>query len=251
MKNLIYIFSLLFSLSSFSSISIVSDLDDTIKITNSGHEIDGAISAFFKNDVFTGMPEFFTASRLYTNELHVLSASPKILRSRIIATLKSKQIEYDSLTLKETGLSKLDYKVGELKKLLASSPDDFILIGDDVGQDPEAYLEIKRLFPDRVLAIYIHVINGRTLSRSVVKFWTSFDLFLHEQIAGRMSPSWVGMAAEITLNEQKMKFIFPRFAKCPTNAQAWSWQLSTEFARIAKEVGEKLTAYCLSRSSGN
>jgi phosphatidate phosphatase APP1 len=251
MKKLIFIFSLLFSLNTFASISIVSDLDDTIKITNSGSEIEGGISAFLKNDVFTGIPEFFSAARLYTNELHVLSASPKILRGKITSTLNGKQIKFESLILKEGSQSKFDYKVGELKKLLTASPDDFIFVGDDVGQDPEAYLEIKRLFPNRVLAVYIHVINGRDIPASAVKFWTSFDLFMREQIAGRMLPSYVGFAAELTLREKKMKFIFPDFAKCPTTDESYSWQLSTEFIKIAKEVSEKLTNYCLSRSSGN
>ena len=253
MKKIILILCLVFSLSSFASISIVSDLDDTIKITNSGEELDGAISAFFKNDVFTGMPDFFSAARLYSNELHILSASPKILRLRISSTLKAKKIQFESLTLKNAiaGESKLDYKVSAIKKLFEASSDDFILIGDDVGQDPEAYKAIQELYPNRVLAIYIHVINGRDLPEGVVKYWTTFDLFLREHSAGRMLPAWVGMGAELVLLEKKNQMIIPDFAKCPTNPAVFAWQLGTEFRKLALEVSLKMTKYCLSRNSGN
>jgi hypothetical protein len=251
MKKLLLFLSVVLSLSSYASISIVSDLDDTIKITNSADEINGGISAIFKNDVFTGVPEFFSAARLYTNELHILSASPKILRGKITSTLNLKKIQFESLILKEGGGSKFDYKVAELKKLFAKTSDDFIFLGDDVSQDADAYEAIRALYPNRVLAIYIHVVKGNPVPATAIKYWTSFDLFVREQIAGRMLPSWVGHSAEVTLNEKKMKFIFPDFAKCPTTADVYSWQLTTEFAREANDVTQKLLQYCLSRNSGN
>ena len=253
MKKILFTLSLVFSLSSYAGVSIVSDLDDTIKITNSGQEIDGAISAFFKNDVFTGMPDFFSAARLYTNELHILSASPKLLRTRISSTLKAKKIQFESLILKNAagGESKLEYKVAALKKILDASADDFILIGDDVGQDPEAYKAIADLYPNRILAIYIHVINGRDIPDGIVKYWTTFDLFLREHTAGRMLAAWVGMGAELMLQEKKNELIIPDFAKCPATPAVWAWQLATEFRKAALDVSVKMTKYCLSRNSSN
>jgi phosphatidate phosphatase APP1 len=252
MKNIFILFLSLISFNSFAGIVIVSDLDDTIKITNSGEEVDGAINAVFSNDVFSGISDFFTASRFYADEVHVLSASPLILRPKIISTLRKHRIQIESLTLKNAlmGESKLAYKMKELQRLLEKGSDDFILMGDDVGQDPEVYDEIKKLYPNRILAIYIHEIKGRKLPSSAFKYWTSFDLFLKEYVAGRMSTAWVDQAAEKMLTEKEMELVFPDFARCPLTPEIWLWQLRSLFARESFALAKKFNLYCLSRSSG-
>lgn len=249
MKTLILF--LLFSLSSFASITIVSDLDDTIKITNSGEEMDGAINAFLTDNVFTGMPEFLKTAKAYAPDLHVLSASPQILRGRIQSSFKKRKLEVKSIILKNSlgGESKLVYKVRELKRLFAETSDDFILIGDDVGQDPEAYAELAKLYPNRVLAIYIHVIKNRPIPGGT-QYWTSFDLFLREFIASRMTESAVVEASELLLEEPKFSLIIPDFAHCPTAATVWDWQVATIHSRIAATLTAKLVKECQAASSG-
>jgi hypothetical protein len=252
MKKLILSLFLLISLSAQASITLVSDLDDTIKITNSGQEVDGTINALFSKEVFTGMPEFLNAAKMYVDEIHVLSASPTFLRYFIEKTFQKKEIEVDSLILRDLlrRQSKIEYKVKELKRLFEeNSADDFILVGDDVGQDPEAYDEIQRLYPNRVLASYIHVINGRDIPRSSIRYWTSFDLVLREYLAGRMADSNVNESIEKLLSETKMKLIFPNFAQCPKTPAVYMWQLRTAFAREATQVMKKLNWYCLSMHS--
>lgn len=249
MKTILFCLGLLLSFSTAASISIVSDLDDTIKITNSGEEIDGAINAVFTTNVFTGMPEFLNAARDYSSELHVLSASPLLLRPNITGLLSKKRIAFKSLILKNAlmGESKFDYKVRELKKIFEKSSDDFILLGDDVGQDPEAYGHIQKLYPNRVLAIYIHVIKNRSTPAGE-KYWTSFDLFLKEFVAGRMNPGWVEKSIELLLQERSFSMIIPAFAHCPKSKTAFDWHLSTMFAQDAVPLTNKLLSSCQARS---
>jgi hypothetical protein len=252
MKNIIPLIVLLTSFTSFASISVVSDLDDTIKITNSGDEVDATINGIFSEKVFTGMAGFLKEMRAYTGQLHVLTASPTIIKYKIEKTLNKHQIRYDSLIMKSpfSREERLVYKVRELKRLFeANSGDDFILIGDDVGQDPEAYDEIKRAYPNRVLAIYIHAVKDRVLPRSSVKYWTSFDLFLREYEAGRMLKSSVDIGVKNILDESNMKLLFPNFATCPKTPEIWLWQLRTGFARSSVSVAKKINLYCLSRWS--
>lgn len=238
------------SLNVHASISIVSDLDDTIKITNSGEEIDGAINALFTTKVFTGIVDFFSAAEYYANDLHVLSASPQVLRPKITQLLKKKNINYKSLILKNSlkGESKFQYKVNAIKNILTQTSDDLILIGDDVGQDPEAYGEIQRLYPDRVLAIYIHVINNRAIPAGR-KYWTSFELFLFEYLAGRMNQGWVEHSAQQTFEESNFEYIIPDFANCPKQTQTWEWQQTTAFAQMAGLISNKIVEACKARSS--
>jgi Uncharacterized conserved protein (DUF2183) len=250
MKNLLILWSLIFSLNTFASVSIISDLDDTIKITNSGNEVDGTISAAFKSVVFTGIPEFFLATKDYANEMHVLSASPIMLRAKIEATLKKRQIAYTSLILKnaQNHETKFDYKVKAIKMLMENNPDDFVLIGDDVGQDPEAYAEIQRLYPNRILAIYIHVIKNRAIPAGT-KYWTSFDLFLREFAAARMNPGWVEHASRTLLAEKDLKKIIPDFADCPKNTGTWAWQTDVWVGDEVPAVLKMVSSYCQARNS--
>lgn len=250
MKKFILIISLALSFNALASVSIVSDLDDTIKITNSDDTVDGAINAALKSDVFTGITDFFKGTKTYVNELHVLSASPGILRGKIQATLKKRQIEYTSIILKNPAAreTKFDYKVKAIKAIMEKNPDDFILIGDDVGQDPEAYGEIQRLNPNRVLAIYIHVIKNRAIPAGV-PYWTSFDLFLREFVAGRMTPGWVEQGLKTLLAEKNPEKIIPDFAHCPKADQVWSWQWGTMYAEEAVTLTSRLLENCQARRS--
>ncbi len=251
MKNLLILFSVLLSFSSLASISMVSDFDDTIKITNSGQEVDGTRRVMFSRDSFMGMTEFFSGARIYIHKLHILSASPNFLNSTVVATLKKGQIKYDSLILRnlKKNPNKFDFKVNELKKLLEETEDSFILVGDDVGQDPEIYEEIRSLYPNRILAVYIHVITNRAVPDSSQRYWTSFDLLLYEYFIGRMSPEWVSFTGAKLLLEKNMKLIFPVFAHCPTTDEGWAWQSEGDFSAQASRLQSRWLVYCQARQS--
>lgn len=241
MKRFILLATIFTSLSAFGGISILSDLDDTIKITQSS----GKVTDYLASDVFTGIPEFFKASKSYTNELHILSASPSILREKIKLGLKKYHIEFNSLVLrKNITEEKLTYKIREIKKLIEKSEDDFILIGDDYGQDPEVYSEIRKIYPNRIKAAYIHIIKGRTIPQNVTAYWTSFDLFLREHVKQRINPGWINQAAELLLAEKDFRKIIPKKAQCPTEARMFEWQLLTVFQAEAYEVTKKITDSC-------
>ena len=251
MKNLIFALTFIFSLPLYASVSIVSDLDDTIKITNSDDTVDGAINAALKSDVFSGITEFFMGPKTYANELHVLSASPTVLRAKIQSTLKKRNIDYTSIILKNPAQreSKFDYKVKAIKQIMEKNPDDFILIGDDVGQDPEAYAEIQRQYPNRILAIYIHVIKNRKIE-SGYQYWTSFDLFLREFVSGRMTPGWLEHGYKTVFAERDFQKIIPGFAHCPKLDSVWSWQLGTMYAEEAMVLAKNIQKNCQARNSG-
>lgn len=229
---------------------VVSDLDDTIKITNSGNEVDGAINAALTNKVFTGMPEFLQELSAYTQSLHILSASPTLLRRKIEKNLALHHIDYRELRLRNllTEKVKLDYKVKYLIKLFQDNPHaQFILIGDDVGQDPEAYDEMMRHYPGRVVASYIHMIKNRSIASSHIKYWHSADLYLREYQGGRMGSSAVVQALRELMEETDMTLIIPDFAHCPKTPLVWSWQILTPFAQEAHAVAAKVNAHCRSK----
>lgn len=247
MKKILFALIITVSLNAFGSISILSDLDDTIKITQSSGEAGDLVGT----KVFTGMPGFLAATKDYTNELHVLSASPSIMRGHISNIFKKYRIDVKSLTLRDDIFEdKFQYKVREIKKLLEKTTDDFILIGDDLGEDPEVYAEIRHLYPNRILASYIHVINDRFISHlNLTRFYTTSELFLREYTAGRMLRSRVLKGMEEVMQETRMEFIFPRRAYCPKTDKVWRWQYQTAFAMEAMVLSDKFLDYCGLRQS--
>lgn len=250
MKKLTLLFLLFISFSTFARVIVVSDLDDTIKIINSGNEVEAARNALTTNIVFTGIPSFYQELARYTDELHILSAGPSVLRNKIIKDLGIHGIEFLELELRKLTRweDKLTHKVNYLVKLMKANPEDqFILIGDDVGKDPEAYDEIIRHYPGRVLASYIHVINNRDIPKTQTKYWLTSDVFLREYNAGRMPMAAVTYGFEQLLNEEKLEMIVPNFAHCPKTPIAWSWQVLTPFAFEANKLVKKVTRHCTDR----
>lgn len=242
------IFCLFFSFSALARISIISDLDDTVKITEAG----GKPTDIIGDDIFTGMSEFFVGAKGYSTSLHILSASPTFMSPIIKRTLKKRGIEYKGLILRgNLAEEKFTYKVRKIREILDATSDDVVLIGDDLGQDPEAYSEIKKLYPGRVLAIYIHVLNGRAITSDATPYWTSFDLFLREEIAGRMDPSWVERGIKVLTNENQMNLVFPKKAQCPKSPFVYSWQIQSQYQQEALKLTYKFVKFCLQRQSVN
>lgn len=229
--------------------TIVSDLDDTIKITNSANLGDASANGVFTTDVFTGMPQFLQEAKSYAQDLIVLTASPSVLAPRVRSLLRKHQIEADGLYLRNPiAEGSKTFKLRVLKNLMQNSQDDFIFVGDDVSHDAEVYTTMAKLYPERVKAVYIHNVLNRDVREGTTQYWTSFDLTLREVLANRMSVKAVSESLKSLLAEAKMRFIFPKFAHCPSELTAWEWQIQTIFIKEAQELSRKLTSYCKTRS---
>ena len=243
----ILIFALLFSVQSFAAVTVISDLDDTIKITDAGDVGNATWNGIFTEKVFTGMPEFLTAARSYSDSLFVVSAGPKLIKSRVLSLLKKHKIEHNGVRLRAIPgkEGKLEFKVRTILEIMDQNPGDVILLGDDVDLDPEVYTEIVKKHPERVLSVYIHIVKDRKIPESFTRYWTSLDVALKEHLAGRLDSPSVSRVIEPMLKEKKLSMIFPKFASCPTTSVIWEWQLSTMFTTEAHELTRKLNEFCL------
>ncbi len=247
MKNIIFGFLFLLSFSLNASVAILSDLDDTIKITEAG----GNPTDIIGDDVYTGMPEFFQGAKEYAPDLYILSASPSFMRGKIEDTLSKRRIKYRGLVLRKNIFEdKFEYKVKEIRRIMDSTSDDFIFVGDDLGKDPEVYAEIKRLYPARFLGSYIHVVNGRRFPTNAnIPYFTSFDLALREHMSSRIDAAWIERIAQRLLGERDLSMIFPIKAQCPSEAAVWEWQTRTVFQREALELSARFIRFCQARRS--
>jgi Uncharacterized conserved protein (DUF2183) len=253
MKNLILLLALIgWANYAFSSISIISDLDDTIKITNSGTTVRAAANAVGKFKTFTAIPELFEAFEMYTNDLYVLSASPTILKKKITSDLKKIGIEPKKIILKKWSRfeEKYEYKFKEVQGILVDSSDQYILLGDDIGDDPEVYSDIKKLYPERILAVYIHVIKNRKIPSNVIPYWTTHEVAIRENINGRMQESFVFSIIDKSRQETDLYKMIPRFAHCPYDFDTWAWLNFTPYKDKIGNLTQILLLFCGGRAPG-
>ncbi len=174
-------------------LSVVSDIDDTVKITH----VPAGKKAVLRN---TFLKEFKAAEGMRERYLrweveagdsadtcfHYVSGSPWQLYgplSRFLfedegfpaGTLHMKSLRknlLDSGAVRDImafalggDLATLDQKVRQITNLMIHLPRrKFILVGDSGEKDPEVYRAIRKLFPEQVLGIYIRDVQGERLA---------------------------------------------------------------------------------------
>ncbi len=236
---------LLISSNAFAQYQIITDLDDTVKITRS-HHIDSLFYGVFRTKVYAGMPHFVNASRDYVSSVHLVSASPKVLQSRVEALLNKHEIDYQSLTLnsnfKRPGHH--DFKLGVIGKIIEASSEKVILLGDDMGADPEIFEILEGRYPGRIAASYIRIVKNREIPATVSTYFSAFDLALKEYEAGRFGLSNLHSVMQAVLNANEPEQVFPDFAYCPTNSEAYSWYDSTKLQKEAVIMKEYFLNIC-------
>ncbi len=153
-------------------VSVVSDIDDTIKISQ---VLDGR--ELLKNTFLRPFPAVPGMADAYTEwagsgvAFHYVSASPWQLYPALSEFVGEKGFPGGSLHLRIFSLRKEDridffgpseeYKIETISGLLGSYPSRrFILVGDSGEKDPEVYGNIARSFPGQVLHIFIREIEG-------------------------------------------------------------------------------------------
>jgi hypothetical protein len=227
---------------------LVSDVDDTVKITNVLDRDDifkGAVSKL----IFAGMPELYRqilGPDSSAERLRFLSSSPGILDHRVRKLLKDSNFPAHELTLRslpELFFSSIkDYKTKHMQELCGLSPNKCLLIGDDTGSDPEVYAAFSASKPNQVLAIYIHRITGRKLPTGSLPFVTAYDIAIHEFLAHRLSEQQAAVVGNAVLASNDRTFL-PDFQACPGEHEDIP-ALPDSLATLKARIEVRLTAVC-------
>jgi phosphatidate phosphatase APP1 len=156
---------------------LISDLDDTILVSDVSHKRRMLARAFLENPLQReAVPG---TARLYQSfaqrnpdpasaPVFYISGSPRQFYSAIQLFLRHNAYPAGVLITKritddETSEGLRDqvlYKMGKISEILARVPKvKFTLIGDDSESDPEIYAEVRRLHPDRVESIWIRHVS--------------------------------------------------------------------------------------------
>jgi phosphatidate phosphatase APP1 len=167
-----------------NGLSVISDLDDTIKVSEVRDH--GALirRTFLQPfEPVTGMAELYRAWATNGAQFHYVTASPWQLHIPLVEFAGSNGFPAGSWHMKQWRLKDRtfrslfedprEYKVGNIAPLLWQSPGRrFVLVGDSGERDPEAYAALAREFPKQVAAIYIRDVTGE--SAAAERYQTNF-----------------------------------------------------------------------------
>jgi len=232
---------------------LVSDIDDTVKITNVLDRDRAIWKAIASEAVFAGMPELYSAllgPGTSAERLRFISGSPRLLGHKISELLNDAGFPAYKLTRRRFGESfnsAFEYKTKHMKDLYGSSRATFLLVGDDTESDPEVYANFSASKPGQVLAIYIHRISGRDLPPGCTSFITAYDIALHEFSAGRLREGQAMAVGEKVLGSSGGTFL-PRFQECPTDFGT-TLEQPQSLVDLQREIEQRLRDLCSSRAS--
>jgi phosphatidate phosphatase APP1 len=162
-----------------SGLSVISDVDDTVKVTDVLDTSEMMANTFFRPFVaVSGMAERYGTWNGQGVEFHYVTASPWQLFEPLWRFLGEQgfpgvEIRMRQLRVKDWGgadyflRSSVDYKTETIREILRSCPGRrFVLLGDSGEHDPEVYAAIHREFPDRVVGIMIRAVREADLDRA-------------------------------------------------------------------------------------
>lgn len=247
MEKLIIILTLVLSFNA-SALTVISDLDDTLKITNVASKPRAVWNALFNKNAFKGMPELMEKFDKAGSDLYIVSASPNMLRSRIDKFIAHNEIAYKEIytrNLSQLG-QKEAYKLAAIREIINSTSDEYILIGDDTEIDALVYEKIQKEFPTKIKAVYIHQVQGNK-SISGIKYHTAFDIMVSEYKAGRMSSIAVLDMAKDFMFLKDLSLVFPKFKYCPTQISSFNTDLPFIVREASKGVYNRIIKYCNER----
>ena len=166
-------------------LSVVSDIDDTIKQSNVLERRELLLNTFARP--FAAAAGMAQRYREFADDssvrFHYVSASPIQLYPPIAEFLRDTGFPDGSVHLRETtslrrllgnGADSRAHKLSTIRGLLGDFPQRrFVLIGDSGEHDPEIYAELAREHPRQIIAIGIRDVTGE--ARDAARYRTTFE----------------------------------------------------------------------------
>lgn len=232
MKSKFFILSLLLSFNSYAKTLIISDVDDTIKVTNVLSKTSRIANALLSKKAFSGMSELYQELNENDTSIYYLSGSPTLIKSRVDRFLQYNQFpQEDNLILKKEKASTYDYKLTNIRKLIKEiNPDKLILIGDDTEYDPEVYDTVSKENEGKVESIYIRAIQNRKLPENVLikNFISSVEIAAFELIKGNLKPASLDKVTDSFINQDHSSKIVIKGRFCPSEGRTQLEELKTK-----------------------
>jgi phosphatidate phosphatase APP1 len=162
----------LVQISNMARFGVISDVDDTLLVTNVQNLFGLARSLFSgrasQRTHFPGAPALYRGLQAGINPLFFVSSSPWNLYDLLEETFDYHGLPEHVTFLRDWGISdqeflptdNIDFKLGMLRLIASLFPNlPFLLIGDSGQQDPEIYTRFILENPGRILGVYIRDVS--------------------------------------------------------------------------------------------
>jgi Uncharacterized conserved protein (DUF2183) len=186
-----------------AGISVISDIDDTIKISDVLDQAKLFDATFYKDfAAVPGMASLYEGWARKGAAVHFVSSSPWHLYAPLremlnqagfpVATLDLKQIRLKDSSILDLLKDASKTKPPQIEALLAAYPQRrFVLVGDSGELDPEIYAAIARRHPSRIARIFIrNVTGGVPHDGRFAKAFAGVDPVLWQLFADPAQISW-------------------------------------------------------------
>lgn len=166
-------------------VSVISDIDDTIKRTQVRDRREMLLNTFARRfEAAPRMADWYSAlAQKPDTRFHYLSASPIQLYPALSDFIRSAGFPAGSMHLRESTTWRTlipgdedsrAHKLGTIERLLAEFPQRrFVLVGDSGEADPEIYAQVFRTHQARVDSIVIRDVTGE--GRTSERYRATFD----------------------------------------------------------------------------
>lgn len=156
-----------------AGLSVISDIDDTVKITNVAHRRELLANTFLREfAAVPGMAALYSGLEEKGAVFHYVSASPWQLAPCLGGFFGAAGLPQGSMHLKlfrlkdSTPLGRLPSrkrsKKRTIERILADFPQRrFVLVGDSGERDPEVYVSVARRHPHQVAMVAIRQVDGK------------------------------------------------------------------------------------------
>lgn len=159
--------------------SVISDIDDTVKISNVADRRELLRNTLLREFVpVPGMPEVFSRWQEQGAAFHYVSASPWQLSNCLCSFLGAAGLPAGSMHLKlfrlkdSTPLGRLTARKRSKRRAIEQIMRDFpgrrfTLVGDSGERDPEVYAAVARRRPEQVAGVFIRRVPDRAAASHV------------------------------------------------------------------------------------
>lgn len=179
-----------------SGISVVSDIDDTIKVSDVSDKQELIKNTFIKPfQAVSGMPEIYSSWEKQGAAFHYVSSSPWQLYPFLNEFIENSALPRGSFHLKQFRIkdqsffdlfaSPMESKVPTISGIIKQYPERrFVLVGDSGEEDPEVYARIFRTHKDQIHHICIRNVTNESAESQRYKdtfsgispdLWTVFE----------------------------------------------------------------------------
>jgi hypothetical protein len=183
-------------------LSVISDIDDTIKRTQVRDRRAMLLNTFARRfEPTPGMAAFYRSlARVPDTRFHYLSASPIQLYPALADFVREADFPAGSMHLRESTTWRTlipgdqdsrTHKLGVIERLLADFPARrFMLVGDSGESDPEIYAQVARTHPSRIAHIAIRDVTGEDArAERYAAAFDGIDAALWQVFPGDRAPS--------------------------------------------------------------